>query len=257
MQRIIQNLYQIGVFKRLIPSLLKFYIKIFKKNKQIIKFENISLTLNLFNPIDREIFLKGKYENEQLKYLMKNIRTNEIKYFFDIGAHMGFYSMIVSKEKLKVYSFEPIKNNFDQLDENKKLNNFENLTIYNFALSNSEKDIEMWVPNKDKTGGYSVYDNSDEELKKYDQQKINLLKSKTKIGDNLFKLKKEKIAIKIDVERHELQVLMGLKQLLTNNNIFLQVELFKGREDKIFYYLKNINFEHINTIEKDYYFKNF
>ena len=57
---------------------------------------------------------------------------------------------MISKENLKVYAFEPILNNYSQLYDNKNLNQFDNMEIFNFALSNIEKDIEMWVPRQRK-----------------------------------------------------------------------------------------------------------
>ena len=166
---------------------------------------------------------------------------------------MGFYSVMISKENLKVYAFEPILNNYSQLYDNKNLNQFDNMEIFNFALSNIEKDIEMWVPDKEKTGGYSIYDREDEEINKYKIEEINKSKSKSKIGDNIIKIENKKIAIKIDVERHEFKVLEGLSKIFRQNEILLQIELFKERQQKIISYLRDKNFQHINTIEKDYY----
>lgn len=257
MRKIIQKIYKFRIFKRIIPTFLKIYIKLLKKNEIIIRHNDINLKLNLFNPIDREIFLKGNYEKKQIDCLLNFIKDNKIIYFIDIGAHMGFYSLIISNLKIKVFSFEPVKNNFKQLNENKKLNKFENMEIYNFALSNKEKQVEMWVPNKEKSGGYTIYDPKDEELEKYDIRKINKEQCISKIGDNIIKIKNEKVAIKIDVERHELNVLDGLNNLLKENDIILQIELFEDRRDNIIKYLEEHNFKHINTIKKDFYFKNF
>ena len=193
MRKILQSIYKIKVFKRIIPSLIKIYIKILKKKRVKIKYKNIFLNVNLLNPIDREIFLKGNYEKKQIEYLVENIKKNKVNFFIDIGAHMGFYSMIISKITRQVFSFEPIKENFDQLIKNRDLNNFLNIKTFNFALSNLEREVEMWVPDKNKTGGYSIYDTYDEEIKNYDYKKINKIQSKTYIGDNIIKIKNEKI----------------------------------------------------------------
>ena len=98
MRTILYNLYKLGFFKRIIPSFLKIYIKIFKTNEIIIKHREILLNLNLLNPIDREIFLRDNYEEEQLNYLSKIIDDKKIQYFLDIGAHMGYYSINLSKK---------------------------------------------------------------------------------------------------------------------------------------------------------------
>ena len=115
MRNILQALYKIGLFKRIVPSILKIIIKSLRLNELIIKNKNILLNLNLNNPIDREIYLKGNYEKEQIDFLLDQIQENNINYFLDIGAHMGFYSVNVSKKNISIYAFEPIKNNFEQL----------------------------------------------------------------------------------------------------------------------------------------------
>ena len=257
MRKILQSIYKIKIFKRIIPSLIKIYAKIVKENRVKIKYKNIFLYLNLLNPIDREIFLKGNYEKKQIEYLVENMKKKKINFFIDIGAHMGFYSMIMSEITRKVFSFEPIKKNFEQLVKNRNLNNFLNIKTFNFALSNLEQEVEMWVPDKNKTGGYSIYDTYDEEIRNYDNKKINKIQSKTYIGDNIIKLKNEKIALKIDVERHEDKVLEGFNNLLKSNQVILQIELFEKRQKNIINYLKKKKFIHFKTIEKDFYFKNF
>lgn len=76
-------------------------------------------------------------------------------------------------------------------------------------------------------------------------------------ADNILTLKDNRIAIKIDVERHEENVLVGVKKILDQNKILMQIEIFDTRKDRIFSLLKKSGFRLINNIEKDYYFKNF
>ena len=147
--------------------------------------------------------------------------------------------------------------NFEQLKKNKEDNQFNKMKIFNIALSDKKKKIKMWVPDKKKTGGFSIYDENDEEIKKYNLNKIYELKSESELGDNILNIKNEKIAIKIDVERHEKKVLNGLKKFLSSNQIILQIEIFEQRKENIFDQLQKMNFIHFHTIEKDYYFKNF
>ena len=81
MKKFLQKIYKIKIFKRLVPSVLKLYIKIFKKNFLIIKHNDIYLKLNLLNPIDREIYLKGQYEKEKRKLFPV---LHHLHLFFDI-----------------------------------------------------------------------------------------------------------------------------------------------------------------------------
>ena len=63
--------------------------------------------------------------------------------------------------------------------------------------------------------------------------------------------------IKIDVERHESKVLDGMKLLLKNNKIFLQIEIHNELKDKILSKLDFLEFKFIQSIGIDYYFKNY
>ena len=115
----------------------------------------------------------------------------------------------------------------------------------------------MWVPDINKTGGFSIYDINDEEIKKYDQKKIFKTINRAEKGDDIINFKGKKIAIKLDVERHELKVLEGLYNILKNNDIILQVEVFQKREASIMRFLKSKNFTLLKSIKRDFYFKNF
>lgn len=257
MRKMLQILVKIDLFKRIVPSLLKIFVNFLRSNEVKIKNKKLLFYLNLKNPIDREIYLRGDYEKEQIKFLSEQINKYKINFFIDIGAHMGFYSINMSKQNVSIYSFEPIKKNFEQLSKNKNLNKIDNMFLYNLALSDKKKNIKMWVPDKNKTGGFSIYDINDEEIKKYNKEKIFKIESKSDLGDNLINLKDEKIAIKIDVERHEKKVLKGIPNILNNNKVIMQIELFDERKGEIFEYLKKNNYINFHSIKKDYYFKNF
>ena len=254
---LIRTLYKIPIFKRLIPSIIKIYVKLFNINEKIIINKQIKLSLNLNNPIDREIYLKGQYEEKQIHYLQQLISKNKIDVFIDIGAHMGFYSMNMSINAIQIHSFEPVMNNFIQLKRNKDLNKFDNIKLYNFALSDEEKKIKMWVPDKYKTGGFSVYDDNDKEMKKYNMKKIFKLESECKKGDDILKIRNKKIAIKIDVERHEKKVLKGITNLIKKNKTIIQIELFDERVSDVTSLLKKESFIQLNQIKRDFYFKNY
>ena len=214
----------------------------------------------MINPIDREIFLTKKYEEENIFFLKKLIKENNINYFFDVGAHMGFYSLNMASTfpNLLVASFEPIESNFKQLKSNVELNNIESkIKIYKKILSNKSEKMKMWVPDKNKTGGFSVYEEKDREIKKYDTNKICYEFAYSEQLDNIYKIKNEKIALKIDVERHEKHVIMGAENILKNNKVILQIELFDQKKQEIESMLKKMNFYFIKSYKKDNFYSNF
>ena len=258
MRQLIIKLYKIKIFKRIIPSLLKIITNINKKKNITILHNDFMLNLNLNNPIDREIYLKDMYENDCIEQLKKIIKSEKILFFIDVGAHIGFYSLnIAQEEKINVFSFEPVINNFKQLEMNIKINKCKNIKTFNTALSNEIGEETMWVTDEKKTGGYSIYKKNDVELKKYKGKKIYNIKVKTNKGDNLIKIQDNKIAIKIDVERSEKFVIEGFSNLLKKNKIYMQIEIFDQLKEDIHKVLQEHNFKFINKIGKDYYYKNY
>ena len=73
----------------------------------------------------------------------------------------------------------------------------------------------------------------------------------------MYKFKNRRIYFKIDVERHEKKVILGAKNLIANNKIILQVEIFPEMKKKMFNLLKKYNLFFIAKIESDYFFTNF
>jgi FkbM family methyltransferase len=257
MRKLIIKLYKIRILKRLVPSVLKIFVKTVNKYNIIINHNNLLLSLNLRNPIDREIYLRDAYETKQIEYLKKLIIKDKLEIFIDVGSHMGFYSINLSKLIKIIYSFEPILENYNQLKKNIEINDYKNIKTYNLALSNIKKEVEMWVPNKNKTGGFSIYNEKDEELKTYKPNSLHKEKVLSDILDSILILKNKKIAIKIDVERHERNVIEGAVNLLKENDVLLQVEIFESRKEEVFEVLKILGYKLIDKINKDHYFKNY
>jgi len=241
---------KIPFFKRLIPSLIK---RIFFFNKiKIINLSFAKIKVDLTQAIDREIYLNGFYEKEQLIFLNKLCNKSNITHFLDIGANIGYYSLFF-KKICNIYSFEPNKINFLRLQENNELNNL-NLKTYNFGLSNINSESEIWYTNKDKMGGSAIFDTNDHELKKYNAKNIIKEKILIKKLDNILHIKNSNILVKIDVERHEKKVLEGMNNLINQNNIIMQIEIGDDQKNSVFKYLDELKLKWINTIRHDHYF---
>ena len=96
------------------------------------------------------------------------------------------------------------------------------------------------------------------DLKSMDGIESKYLRVGGLVKKNSLKLRNEKIAIKLDVERVELEALQGANQLLKNNRCFIIIETNKNKEG-VFKYLKSLNFHQINHNfdNEDYFFTNF
>ena len=252
MHQFLKFLYSLNIpfFKRIIPSFIKRF-SLIKKNR-IIDIHFGKIKLDLTQAIDREIYLSGFYEKDQLNYLNKICSKKKIDYFFDIGSNIGYYSLYFRNIR-NIYSFEPNKNNFLSLKENIKINKL-NIKAYNFGLSNSNSETEIWYTDKKKMGGSAIFQKDDPELKKYNMKDIYMEKISVKKLDDIININQSEILVKIDVERHEKKVLEGMENTINNNNIILQIEIGEEQQNEVFGYLRKLNFKWINTIRHDHYF---
>jgi FkbM family methyltransferase len=153
------------------------------------------------------------------KFILTFVRhfINPDKNIIDLGANIGTHSIIYSNyTNGKIYSFEPQKIIFDILNKNVELNNCKNIITYNFGGSNLNKKYYMnaCYLNKDNQGSFKI----DETL-----DSTNGLEIECKIIDDL---NIENVCyIKIDVEGHEYEALLGLKKLLIKEHPTLMIEI--------------------------------
>ena len=248
-----------------IPFINKIYSKILNtilnsKKEFIVNFKNIRLFINIKDPIDKIIFYKNEYEEKQIKFLYDWVKKNKPNIFIDIGANFGIYSLRISKlfQILKVIAFEPVLTTFNKLKMNIKINNLgRRIKTYNIGLSNTnglKKMVALKRRNYIQSGGFSFNipkrKLTNEEITQY---------HKTIKGDGILKFKKKKIVIKIDVEGYENKVLFGIKNLLNNNKILLQIEIFDDNLKKINKFLLEKKFKLIKKFNKtsDYFYINY
>jgi FkbM family methyltransferase len=248
-----------------IPFFKKIYSRILNtilnsKDEFIVNFKNIKLSLNIRDPIDKIIFYKNEYEEKQIGFLSEWINKNKPSIFIDIGTNFGVYSLRISKlfKILKVIAFEPVLTTFNKLKLNIKINNLEKrIQTYNAGLSNTsgvKKMVALKRRNYIQSGGFSF---------NIPKRKLNndqiIQYHKSIVGDNILKFKKKKIVIKIDVEGYENKVLLGIKNLLNNNKILLQIEIFDNNFKIINKFLLEKKFKLIKKFNKtsDYFYINY
>ena len=58
----------------------------------------------------------------------------------------------------QIYSFEPVKKNFELLETNVKINNLKQIKIFNSAVSNSNSNIKLYL--NDDESGHSMFSES-------------------------------------------------------------------------------------------------
>lgn len=158
------------------------------------------------------------FEKFLVSYLRHFINPN--KNVLDLGANIGTHSVLYSNyihSNNTVYSFEPQKVVFDILCQNIELNNCKNIIPFHFGCSNVNSVFYMnaCYETKDNHGAFRI----DSTL----NETNGGLKIECKVLDEL------NIAnvgyVKIDVEGHEYEALLGMKQLLLRDRPVIMIEI--------------------------------
>lgn len=140
-----------------------------------------------------------KYEPGTTNLLLREVKEGMI--FVDVGANIGYFT-VLGAQKVgqggKVFAFEPSSKYFSRLEENIRINGFENVTAKNFALGEEEGTIQL--------SGHQICGDRDTEI---EQRRL----------DNVLRNVKGAIISKIDVEGMELSVLRGMEELFEKEMI--------------------------------------
>ena len=244
-------------YRKLRKSLLRRYLFYTKKEKFIFKLNDILLNLDIRDSIDREIYFTNRYEDEQIKFLIDNIKKYKINRFIDVGANIGVYALTIAKKipDIRIDAFEPHKGAFERMETNIHQNGFAQIIrSHNLALSNDNKEGFLLAGTR-----FGTYQSGGASVSSEGEMKISQVR-----GDDLIKDVDNIIAIKIDVEGFELSVLKGIEKLLKNNKVFLQIEIFDQELGETSKFLEVFNFKliekgtftHQATV-KDYFYINF
>ena len=157
----------------------------------------------------------GTYEYKKRVRFEKEIYPGSIVY--DIGAHVGYYSLLASilvGAKGRVFAFEPLPDNLTKLYWHMDLNNCANVVIHQIAVSSKSGSVvfrKKGIHNSESSFIGGVEGDS--------------IEVATASLDNLILANKILPAdfIKIDVEGAEFEVLKGAKNLISSHSpmIFL------------------------------------
>jgi FkbM family methyltransferase len=220
----ISDLYFSGILKK------DYYLNL--KNGIIIK-----IRPKMKNKIgDIDIFNEIVIEDE---YIIKKIlKKGDV--ILDIGANIGIFSLQASSmiKNLRIYAFEPFKENFKVLKENVKLNKFNNIFPQMLAISDHNGKEFLFI-SFDNTGAHSIYNTG----------YMNRTIVKTETLTNALKRTKANF-LKIDCEGAEYKILLSTSKKVIRNvdRIILEQHittktLKKYPKDSIMNYFKRCGFQ--------------
>jgi FkbM family methyltransferase len=139
----------------------------------------------------------------------------------DIGANVGSYSLRASElvgKTGRVLCFEPIPSTVDLLASNISKTSYQNLSIFNVAVSDKTDLVGMAIPKSDYLRGKSL--NYYRAQISHDSSLLDILS----ISIDSLNISHPIKLVKIDVEGHEIYVLKGMEALIKRDLPILIVE---------------------------------
>jgi FkbM family methyltransferase len=212
----------------------------------VVRRDGALFLLDLNNWYDKVILKWGPGEPEQRLYLLDNIRQRECETFLDVGANFGTYAAFVAlcTKATTIIAYEPDRRSYDRLRTHLLLNRVHKKVETRMAAVSNRNGMVPFIRAPDDNDSLSKVgeDGSDN----YSVHAVRL--------DDELPLTGHRIALKVDVEGHELSALEGMKSLLRANDCFLQVECWKENAACFIDAMKAEGYGLLHQIEQDHYF---
>jgi len=238
--------------------------------KQLYRLPN-NLPIHHLNKNETDLIYEEIFEDEI--YLKYGVTLNDGDCVFDVGANIGLFTLFVCRraQNVQVYAFEPIPPTYETLQANVKLHGL-NVKLFECGLSDASKTATFnYYPKASAMSG--VYSDRDEDERVtrtfLSNQEPNISTFADELLEGRFnhetyrcrlKTLSEVISennleaidlLKIDVEKSELDVLMGIQQSDWKKirQIVLEVHDLEGRLEQITLLLKEHGFN--VTVDQD------
>lgn len=153
----------------------------------------------------------GVYEPEETELIKKLVKPDDV--CLDIGANIGYYTVLMAKQSKEVTAIEAEWTNCIILDDNISINNLDNV-ITMWSIVGDHKGYETLHLCEASHGMHRIFPSKH---CKGEQKKVPMKKLDDEMDDDI-------TFIKMDIEGSELGALVGMKRILTNNDIKMVME---------------------------------
>lgn len=256
-------------------------LKAFDPNEQDItwtRFKGVDIALSKTTRILRRLLTHGEYENTHLAFMRKAINEKKITHFIDVGASAGIYTAYLADtcpSLRSIRAFEPTPAHYELLEKTVerlrgRSKNLPEIILSRQALGAKNETQRLLVSKsfgganrlvgtlaKEQQEGLPVRNivlpeiHGTQTLVHFDEQ----IPVSVAVLDSLLPLKGKRIALKLDIEGNEAAALEGMRDLLTNNDCFIQIESSPDRKDSLAAFMKEVGYAQRRYINKDLFFE--
>jgi len=179
------------------------------------------------------------WESYQSELILELKRKLSDFIFIDIGANIGYYSLLCASLNIKSIAFEPIEENYQLFERSINENNFNSLiTLHKLALGDKCENKTFYI-SKINMGLCSVQE-LNKEINPYQESNVCIKLFDDVIPD--ISIFNKKVILKLDAEEYELEVLKGMTNALSSGKIsHIFMEISKYQSD-MFDILRKYNF---------------
>lgn len=139
--------YPAMVFIRIGRLMKKWYFKNVGDSsmKRITIFNNVNIEILMDSYMGASFYWTGLHHVNQIAFLSNYLKPNFT--FIDVGANLGEFTLFAASKlsKGKVIAFEPVNKQLNMLKLNCSLNQFDNIIIEEYGLSDSQRKIEIFT----------------------------------------------------------------------------------------------------------------
>jgi len=187
------------------------------------------------------------WESKESDFIVNNIKEADV--FIDVGANIGYFSMLAAKQKVKkILAFEPVPKTFDMLTLNIRHNNFNDIIkAFNIALGSKEHVVKCISSLGPK--------NHIEYQKNNIHTGLSTIDIKISTLDRLLKDEKEVKSvdfIKIDVEGYEYEFLQGARETIGVFKPMILMEIeehrlakYNASAQQVFDFLSDLDYKYL------------
>lgn len=151
----------------------------------------------------------GYYTETSTTKLFLKLLSNKIDLVVDVGANIGWYSLLAAKKKAqKVHAFEPVPEIFTLLEKSVIHNGFEQIVCHESVVTDHEGEATLYLNPHTNKGLASIVRNSG-----YGSLVCGAVTLDSLFGDQTIEI------LKLDVEGAEPNVLVGAKRMIEEERI--------------------------------------
>jgi FkbM family methyltransferase len=172
--------------------------------------------------LDKNPMLDGHGTYQYAKCMMAIEACSRKRTVIDIGAHVGLWSLVLSRHFETVHAFEPSRRNYECLLANTDA--LPNVLPFPYAIGDNDGYV-AFTEARENSGNTRVWSSND-----VDQSDTHLVKCST--IDVQFALSRNIDLIKIDVEGFELPVLLGGKETIMRERPVVVIEQKPGNAER-------------------------